>query len=175
MKMGQKKRKPTKMPAKLVVYTKIIPSLRRMLMRPSFLAFLSEADSLNRRERALNVLYDVCDGTAWRNARIGLRRVFKRDGTVADEAVTLGLDIAVSDLGYGLFAALNIDWFSMTKKRSCGAIYLAILNIPRHARYLVHNVILACVIAGPREPSLENLNFVLDPIVHEFKKLYAGE
>ncbi|CCO36943.1 hypothetical protein BN14_11092 [Rhizoctonia solani AG-1 IB] len=76
--------------------------------------------------------------------------------------------------GYGLFAALNIDWFSLTQKRSSGAIYLAILNLPRHARYQVQNVILACVISGPHEPSLENLNFVLEPIVESFKKLYAG-
>lgn len=174
MKLGWKKGKLTRMPAKIIVYSKIIPSLRRMLMRPSFLCLLSEGAALSRRERAADVLYDVCDGTAWKSARIGLRRVFRRDGTVVDEAITPGSDVAVSNLGYGLFAALNIDWFSVTKKRSCGAIYLAILNIARHARYLVHNVILACVIAGPKEPSLENLNFVLEPIVESFKKLYAG-
>ncbi|KDN33733.1 hypothetical protein RSAG8_13176, partial [Rhizoctonia solani AG-8 WAC10335] len=111
---------------------------------------------------------------AWKSARIGLCRVFRRDGTVSDEPITPGSDLYASDLGYGLFAALNIDWFSLTQKRSSGAIYLAILNLPRHARYQVQNVILACVISGPTEPSLESLNFVLEPIVESFKRLYAG-
>ncbi|KAF8597814.1 hypothetical protein BDV93DRAFT_595840 [Ceratobasidium sp. AG-I] len=174
MKLGLKKGKPTPMPAKVILYTKIIPSLRRMFMRPSFLRLLADGAALNQLERAPDVMYDVCDGQAWKSARIGLRRVFKQDGTVADEPIAPGSDVAVSSLGYGLFAALNIDWFGITKKRTCGAIYLAILNIARHARYQVHNVILACVIAGPKEPSLENLNFVLQPIVESFKKLYAG-
>jgi hypothetical protein len=174
MKIGVKNGEEVHLPAKLVIYAKVIPTLRRMFARPTFVQLLQTGAEENRRARAPDVLYDVCDGTAWQSARLGLRRVFRRDGTVTDEPVTPTSEVAVSALGYGLFAAINVDWFALTKKHSSGAVYLAILNLPRAVRYKVENVILACVISGPKEPKLENLNFVLSPIVESFKKLYAG-
>ncbi|CUA70797.1 U3 small nucleolar RNA-associated protein 6 homolog [Rhizoctonia solani] len=174
MKLGTKNGKEKKMPTKVLLYMKIVPSLRYMLLRPSFVRLLTEGSEANGLPRAPDVFYDICDGSAWKSAQIGLRRVFRRDGTVSDEPTTPGSECFVSSLGYGLFGALNIDWFGLTQKRSSGAIYLAILNLPRHARYQVHNVILACIVSGPTEPSLENLNFVVEPIVESFKQLYAG-
>ena len=174
MRRGTKNGEPVSLPAKVVLYTKIVGSLRRLLQRPSFLRLLDTGAEDNNRPRAHGVYYDICDGTAWKQARLGLRRVFRQDGTVSDEPITPTSAVSVTSLGFGLFAALNIDWFGLTKKHSCGAIYLAILNIARSARYKVENVILACVISGPKEPSLESLNFVLAPIVEKFKKLYSG-
>ncbi|CUA74793.1 hypothetical protein RSOLAG22IIIB_11485 [Rhizoctonia solani] len=174
MKIKSSNGKTKKIPAKVLLYMRIIPSLRYMLLRPSFIQLLREGSQSRQRERPHDTYYDVSDGLVWKSARIGLRRVFRRDGTVADEPITPGSDTHVSSLGYGIFAALNIDWFRLSKKRSSGAIYLAILNLPRYARYRIENIILACVISGPKEPHLEDLNFVLEPIVESFKRLYAG-
>lgn len=174
MKLSTKNGQDKKMPTKVLLYMKIVPTLRYMLLRPSFVRLLTEGSEVNALPRAPGVMYDICDGSAWKSAQFGLRRVFRQDGSVSDEPTTPGSNLHVSSLGYGLFAALNIDWFGLTQKRSCGAIYLAILNLPRHARYQIQNVILACVISGPTEPSLESLNFVVEPIVESFKRLYAG-
>ncbi|KAF8670362.1 hypothetical protein RHS04_08618 [Rhizoctonia solani] len=174
MKITIKNGKPKKIPSKVLLYMRIIPSLRHMLLRPSFVQLLREGAESKQQERPPNTYFDVSDGEVWNSARIGLWRVFQQDGTVTDEPIAPGSDVLVSSLGYGLFATLNIDWFGLSKKHSCGAIYLAILNLPRHARYQIHNIILACVVSGPTEPHLEDINFVLEPIVESFKQLYAG-
>ncbi|KAF8704732.1 hypothetical protein RHS03_05780, partial [Rhizoctonia solani] len=174
MKIKTRNGKPKKIPAKVLLYMKIIPSLRHMLLRPTFVRLLKEGSEASVRERPPNTYYNISDGSVWKSACVGLRRVFPHDGTVADEPITPGSNMRVSSLGYGLFAALNINWFRVSKKRSSSAIYLAILNLPQYAQYHVHNVILACVITGPKEPHLEDLNFVLEPIVESFKRLYAG-
>ena len=54
-------------------------------------------------------------------------------------------------------------------------MYLTVANNPRSKRYLREETILACVIPGPTEPSLKQLNPILDPIVDELHELYGGE
>ena len=49
---------------------------------------------------------------------------------------------------------------------SVGAVYLAILNFPRHLRYKRENMLLVGVIPGPHEPSL-HINSFLEPVVDE--------
>jgi hypothetical protein len=58
---------------------------------------------------------------------------------------------------------------------SCGAIYVAILNNPRHKRFLREETILVCVIPGPAEPLLEQLNAVIEPFADEILLLGDGE
>lgn len=58
---------------------------------------------------------------------------------------------------------------------STGAIYLIICNNPRAKRYLREETILICVIPGPSEPSLEQMNPVIDPMVDDLNRLYNGE
>lgn len=50
---------------------------------------------------------------------------------------------------------------------STGAMYLIICNNPRAKRYLREETILVCVMPGPTEPSLEQMNYVLDPMVDD--------
>lgn len=59
-------------------------------------------------------------------------------------------------------------------KHSCGAIYVTILNNPLSKRFRREETILACVIPGPNEPSLEELNFVMEPLVDDLIHLECG-
>ena len=70
---------------------------------------------------------------------------------------------------------LNVDWFQPFKHTvsSVGAIYVSILNLPRHLRYKVENTILVGVIPGPHEPSLHTNSF-LAPFVSELLQLWDG-
>lgn len=74
--------------------------------------------------------------------------------------------------------ALAADWFNpyqnmeAKKKWSIGAIYLVCLNLPPHLRFRTENVCLIGVIPGPREPSLEQVNHFIRPIVEAFKTLW---
>lgn len=70
---------------------------------------------------------------------------------------------------------INIDWFQPYKHvtYSVGAIYLVILNLPRHIRYKRENVLLIGILPGPHEPS-RDMNSYLDPLVDEFLLLWKG-
>ncbi|KAF8599098.1 hypothetical protein BDV93DRAFT_407383, partial [Ceratobasidium sp. AG-I] len=165
----------TRSPAKYVTYSKLVPALRRMFLRPDFVQLLRSGHEAHQEHLRNNgVMHDICDGVVWASARVGMRRSFRTDGSVCDEPQALGSEHAVADLGYGLVGSLNIDWFKTSHNSSTGGIYLTILSIHRSARYLPSNTILVCVVPGPREPKLENLNYILEPIVEQFKKLYAG-
>jgi hypothetical protein len=164
-------------PVKSVVYTKLVATLRRLLLRPDFIQALSSGRN-GHKDHAYGTLQDVCDGSAWSQGRTGLERIWRADGRPVDRAASgraaETLPTVVS-LGYGLQASVNIDWFGITKKYSVGAVYVCFLNLHRSVRYRPENTILACMIPGPGEPSLEELNSVLDPLVEEFQVLYAGE
>ena len=70
---------------------------------------------------------------------------------------------------------LNVDWFQPFKRTSysLGVMYLAILNLPRHERFLPHNVMVVGIIPGPEEPSL-TINSFLQPLIDELKQLWNG-
>lgn len=159
-------------PKRAAAYADVFASIRRMFMRPDFVAALRSNAEVHDRHHNDHVLYDVCDGSAWDNHYFGLERTLSADGTVSD--VNTHPDRHLS-LGFGLFAGLNLDWFKITEKYSVEGIYLSILNLPRSVRNLPWNMILACTIPGPGEPSLEGLNHVVQPVVNAFKQLYAGE
>ncbi|KAK0439175.1 hypothetical protein EV421DRAFT_1713692 [Armillaria borealis] len=57
---------------------------------------------------------------------------------------------------------------------STGALYITICNNPRTIRYLREETILALVLPGPHEPTLEQLNNVLVPLIRDLKNLYHG-
>lgn len=58
---------------------------------------------------------------------------------------------------------------------SCGAMYATILNNPRQVRFHREETILVCVIPGPHEPSLEQLNAVIEPFVEDMLVLGNGK
>lgn len=73
-----------------------------------------------------------------------------------------------------LLFSVGIDWFSAhhgaagKKQWSVGAIYLVCLNLPPAVRQRPENICFLCVIPGPRKPSNQQLNHILEPLVDEF-------
>ncbi|KAG8903983.1 hypothetical protein FRB99_002432 [Tulasnella sp. 403] len=74
--------------------------------------------------------------------------------------------------------ALAIDWFNpfsnmeAKKKWSIGAIYLVCLNLPLSMRFKLENVCLVGIIPGPREPSQEEINEFINPVVDAFLSMW---
>ena len=74
-----------------------------------------------------------------------------------------------------LLLSLNCDWFLpfSNTQYSVGALYLAVLNLPRKERYKIENIILVGVIPGPKEPK-QTLNPLIAPFVEELLCAYDG-
>ena len=70
---------------------------------------------------------------------------------------------------------LNVDWFNPFTRGnfSCGAVYLTILNLPRHLRYKKENMILLCLLPGGKEKP-QDLSKLLAPFVAEMQLLWTG-
>ena len=64
---------------------------------------------------------------------------------------------------------LNCDWFQPYKhsQYSVGVLYLIILNLPGSIRFKPENIIIASIIPGPSEPSYNEMNSFLRPLVKE--------
>lgn len=58
---------------------------------------------------------------------------------------------------------------------STGAFYAVICNNPCTIRYLAEETILVMVIPGPDEPSLEQMNHLLEPFVESLLRLEKGK
>lgn len=71
-----------------------------------------------------------------------------------------------------LMFQLGVDWFSPHKygNYSVGTIYIAILNLPRHLRFLKENIIVIGVLPGPKEA--KSLVPFLAPLVSELCQLW---
>lgn len=70
---------------------------------------------------------------------------------------------------------INVDWFQPYKhiNYSVGAIYIVILNLPRHLRYKRENVLLVGIMPGPCE-SKHDINSYLTPLVNELLLFLDG-
>jgi hypothetical protein len=132
--------------------------LDRILRRPSIAAVLdhwkARADDV-----PLDVFGDVYEGAVWRE--------FLYYPTGTGEAFLAGS-------GIGLI--LNVDWFQPMENTqfSEGAIYLAILNLPRRIRFIKENMILVSAFATPKGNEKDcNLDRVLEKVVDQLLLLWA--
>lgn len=68
---------------------------------------------------------------------------------------------------------LNVDWFRPHKHSpgSVGVLYLVLLNLPRHERYKLENIIVVGILPGPSEPKL-TANTFLEPPVRELQTFW---
>jgi hypothetical protein len=77
-----------------------------------------------------------------------------------------------------LIFSIFIDWFNPYSNRqggkhaSVGAIYLICMNLPISVRYRLENVYLVGVLPGPNEPSLDQVNHFLRPLVDDLINLW---
>ncbi|KAG1482603.1 hypothetical protein G6F53_013602 [Rhizopus delemar] len=72
--------------------------------------------------------------------------------------------------------SLNVDWFQPSDGMhySCGGVYLTINNLPRSSRMKVSNIILVGMIPGPGEPTDDQLQNFMRPMIAELNTLYGG-
>ena len=140
-------------PRQLYCYSSIISALREKVCLPEF---IEKCERWQNRMTCADVYEDVFDGRLWK------------------QFLTPN-NIPFLSLPYNFALCLNVDWFQPFKHShySCGAIYVAILNLPRSERYSSENVILLGVIPGPKEPELTKNSF-LEPLVDELLQLWDG-
>jgi hypothetical protein len=133
----------------------------RLLCRPDLEKFLDR--DVYDTGASPGMMHDIWDGSVLRNLC----------GPDGKPFVPRGLRV----VGRYIFA-ICMDGFNpffnktAGKKYSAGAIYLVCLNLPPELRYCVENVFLACVFPGPKEPSLEQINHVLAPLVDDLLELW---
>ena len=150
MKLVKIGKKEVLKPIKTYCYKPLINSLTELLSKPDIAEACCE---WKNRYSTDNLYSDVYDGNIWKE--------FMDNGFFS------------SPHSYGLI--LNIDWFQPFEHSlySIGVIYMAVLNLPRHIRYKVENVIICGLIPGPKEPS-QNINSFLEPLIVELQQLWKG-
>ena len=141
-------------PRKVYVYRSILQTLKDMAKREGFLTKCDHWRS--RKEGMENVIGDVYDGQLWNDLQTIDCRPF----------------LAIPN---NLCFSLKIDWFNPYEQTpySVGAIYLAVLNLPRNERFKEENVILVGLIPGPNEPK-QHINTFLSPLVQDLQVLFDG-
>ena len=140
-------------PRTLYCYQSLVTSLQQMLQRPEF---FRKCEAWRCRSISNQLFADVYDGQIWKDFMYCDGRPF----------------LAFPN---NFMLSLNVDWFQPFKRTtySCGAIYMAIQNLPRSERFLSDNIILVGVIPGPNEPK-GTINSLLQPLVEELQHLWKG-
>ena len=136
-------------PMMVYPYNSVIKSLQQLLRRPGF---WDKCQEWRKQVLPNNVKTDIYQ-----------RNVLK-------ELSSTGFLSHVNSLA----VMLNVDWFRPHKHSpgSVGAIYLVLLNLPRHERYKLENIIVAGILPRPSEPKL-TANTFLEPLVKELQTLWA--
>ena len=140
-------------PWKVYPYKSVIKSMEELLNTPGI---QEKCEKWRKRVTPCGLYTDVYDGRIWAEFQNYDKRPF------------LSMPNAYAYM-------LNIDWFQPYKdtQYSVGAIYLALMNLPRDERFKTENLIIVGLIPGPHEPSL-SINSFLEPLVSELKKLWVG-
>ncbi|SMN02100.1 hypothetical protein SPONN_442 [uncultured Candidatus Thioglobus sp.] len=139
-------------PKKVFLYNSIIKGLTRILKRPGVLELCNKWRLHAGKSKLIS---DIFDGKVWKEFNYVDHRPFL-------------------DVPNNIALSLNIDWFNPYEhtEYSIGAIYFAILNLPRTERYKIENVIIAGLIPGPNEPS--RMNPFLAPVTDDLLKLWTN-
>ena len=129
-------------------YRSVLDQLADMFARPTF---EKQIEHWRTRDQIDGCLSDVYDGDVWTNNQ----RFFSKDRSLA--------------------FMLNVDWFQPYERTqySCGAVYLCILNLPRHLRYKKENMVLVSLLPGDKE-KIQDLNELLQPLIDELLILHDG-
>ncbi|MBW0556899.1 hypothetical protein O181_096614, partial [Austropuccinia psidii MF-1] len=87
-------------------------------------------------------------------------------------------DLPFMSIPGALAFSIYVDWFNAHPKStwlaSIGPIMLICLNLPPSERLKPENVYVAGIIAGPKEPTSLQLNYLLMPLIKELKELWQG-
>ena len=105
------------------------------------------------------MLADIYDGQVWKDFQ-----VYQLQGR------------AFLSMPHNIGSLLNCDWFQPYKhsQYSVEVLYLIMLNLPRPICFKPENFIIAGIIHGPSEPSHNEMNSFLRPLVKELNSLWTG-
>ena len=148
-------------PIKRFSYQLLKDWLAQKLSLPGFEKLLDS--SLKNKNSLEGRMADVWDGSVWKSF-IGPQN--------SNETFT-------SKSGHLVFS-LYVDWFNPYgnkvggKSLSLGAVALVCLNLPIDERYKIENIYLFGVIPGPKEPKLDQMNNILDPLISELMEFWKG-
>lgn len=141
-------------PLKTFCYKNIIDNLEQFLSRPGFEA---ECNKWRNREVIENHLGDLYDGDIWKEFQMYNGEPFLSQPN-----------------NYALM--INVDWFQPFSRRrdlSLGVIYFVFMNLPRHLRFRMENIMLIGIIPSlKKEPG--SLDYFLQPIINELNLLSRG-
>ena len=102
-----------RVPAKIQPYAQWDLTIRRMFIRPDFVAALRnpELDANRAEQEDDNLMFDIHDGRTRREGEVGLRRVFPLNGLPYDEEVRPGARRKLMTYKWGLQVTINLDWY----------------------------------------------------------------
>ena len=140
-------------PLKTYCYYSLLKSIPKILERNNM---LDQCEKWRTRKIPTNIMADVYDGQVWKDFATVNGRPF------LSEPHHLGL-------------MLNCDWFQPFHhtQYSIGVLYLVILNLPRTIRFKPENIIIVGIIPGPNEPTANEMNSYLRPLVKELNALWT--
>lgn len=141
-------------PRMVCPYNNIVDSIRTMLMRPGFASVLQHWKRFPLPE---GYVADFYNGKLWH-----------------DIVDVNGGDFVENE--YALSFSLGLDWFKPGDwmNHSTGGVYLYCNNLPLHLRTKMANTVLVSVLPGPKEATIQQLNYLMEYITEEFKTLFTG-
>lgn len=153
---------PTSRPIRSYSHQSLVSWLARMLLRPEIERYL-DASQENARSSPSSLVEDILQSQA-------ILSFLGPDGLPFLR--TCGTE------GRYIFS-LFVDWFNPRGNKhggatySVGVVFMVCLNLPPTLRYKRENVYLAGVIPGPKAPSLEQVNHILEPLTQELGVLWT--
>lgn len=152
---------PSVLPREIFVFQPLHHWLAELMSRPGMETIIDQT-WYRMNNRSPDTLEDIIHGSTIRNFKGHDKRpFFKAPG------------------GEGRYMiATNIDGFNPIRTRAAGkqysvqGIYGVLLDLPEHLRYLPENVYHAGLMPGPKKPSLDQMNYMMEPLVDDLEISY---